>query len=1075
MAKINLSEFLVKKRVIFMLAAVVIAIACIFLIPYTNINSDMSRYLPDDSQMKQGIDKMSEEFGDAGLGSGMVRVMFKSLPDSARTIIKEELSDIDGVANVIYIEGSDEYNHGEMVLYELLGNSKRSQHELADDINSRYCDLVIVETSEQDSTAPLGVMLIAFALLLVVLVIMCESWLEPPIFLAAIGVAIAINMGTNALLESVSATTNSIAAMLQLVLSIDYSIILMNRYRQEKTSGKDKIAAMSAALGKASSSIVSSAFTTIVGLLALVFMKLKIGADMGIVLAKGVLCSLVAIFTVLPFLVILLDGAIEKSKKRVLKFHTERLAGFSMKFRIPLAILFVIIFAGAYWLHKKTDISFSIEQKSQIAETFPQRNITALLYENSDSIEIIKLADSISKNPHIKSFLSYPSLLQKKYSAKETKVLLDEMTVMSSDIDLGNISTTQIVNTLYYIKSGNLANEKISLHDFAVLMSEFASDTTFASKIEIPTIETDTAIDTKQGLNVLVSLTDTSFINKKLTSEEISELLGIDNEMISIICEDKMSITEVIQTAKELVNSITEKPTKPKTNPTEPKTTSAKTETQSQTNIATADTTQTIVESVPDSYNIYTDSTKVHSQYTPAEIAEIIGMKEKNASTIFTLYGRTSGQKTKTMSLYEFIYFLNHDLSKRKIFASQFDNESREWLSNTESLMATTLTPSKHKTPATETTTAHNPAQDTLPKQTKQEEKPKETQEEKHDLDISIPTPKVDKEMLAMLEKAEKLTEIAKEGKTFRANEMQELLGELGTEIDRTMLDLAYLYHGSKNYGNDSLKMSAEEILDLINDSIISDEKFSSFIDDKMRSDMAQTNAMIDDNLGKLRGKNFSQAIIFSDYPKEAPETNDFVESLTAQCNSQLKDEHYLIGESVMMNEMRNQWGSEMLLVTLITILSIFLIVAITFRSLAVPAILVMTVMSAVYINVFVSGLIGTLLYLAYLIMQSILMGATIDYGILFANNYREARTSLSVKNAIWEAYKSSTHTIVTSGTIMTIAPLAMSFMMDDPTTIMILQCIAIGAFAAVMLIIFVLPGLLAAFDRFVAKKKKTK
>ena len=159
--------------------------------------------------------------------------------------------------------------------------------------------------------------------------------------------------------------------------------------------------------------------------------------------------------------------------------------------------------------------------------------------------------------------------------------------------------------------------------------------------------------------------------------------------------------------------------------------------------------------------------------------------------------------------------------------------------------------------------------------------------------------------------------------------------------------------------------------------------------------------------------------------------------------------------------------------VTLITILSIFLIVAITFRSLAVPAILVMTVMSAVYINVFVSGQIGNLLYLAYLIMQSILMGATIDYGILFANNYRETRKSQSIKDSIRSAYKSSTHTIVTSGTIMTIAPLAMSFMMDDTTTIMILQCIAIGAFAAVMLIIFVLPGLLAAFDRFIARRKK--
>ena len=1050
-----------------MLVAVAIAIASIFMIPLTNINSDMTRYLPDDSHMKQGIDKMSEEFGDNGLGSGMVRVMFKSLPDSTRNSIKDELSNIEGVANVIYIEGSDEYNHGEMVLYELLGNSKRSQHELADDIRSRYGDLVIVETSEQDSTAPLGVMLIAFALLLAVLIIMCESWLEPPIFLAAIGVAVAINMGTNALLESVSATTNSIAAILQLVLSIDYSIILMNRYRQEKTLGKDKIEAMSAALNKASSSIVSSAFTTIVGLLALVFMKLKIGADMGIVLAKGVLCSLVAIFTVLPTLIILLDGAIEKSKKRVLKFHTERLAGFSMKFRIPLAILFVVIFAGSYWLHKKTDISFSIEQKSQIAEIFPQRNITALLYENSDSLEIIKLADSISENPHIKSFVSYPSLMQKKYSAQETKGLLDEMTSMTGDLDINEISSEQIVNTIYYIKSGELANEKISLHDFALLLLDFATDTTYTTNIDIPISAPDTTMDVEQSLKLLASLTDTSFISEKLTCDEISEIIGIDKELISIICPPgaKMTIKETISTAKYLANSymqpirVRHRTEKPKENPVE--ITSESTTPSDSTDM------QDIVETTHtnDSDNIYTDSTKVHSQYTPTEIAEIIGMKEKHASTIYNLYGRTIDKKVKTMSLYEFIYFLNHDISKRKLFASQFDEESREWLSHAESLMATTLTANKQDSEATTPTIVQTEVDTAkiIPEHT----------EKKHEHKISTPTPKVDKEMLAMLDKAELLIKIADEGEKFGVLEMHDILDSLGTEIDTSVLELAYLYYGTSNFDNDSLLMSAEEILDIVTDSIIDNKKFAPMITENIKSSIQDANEMVDSNLGKLRGKNFSQAIIFSDYPKEAPETNEFVESLTAQCKSQLKGEHYLIGESVMMNEMRNQWGSEMLLVTLITILSIFLIVAITFRSLAVPAILVMTVMSAVYINVFVSGLIGSLLYLAYLIMQSILMGATIDYGILFASNYREARASLSVKNAIWEAYKSSTHTIVTSGTIMTIAPLAMSFMMDDPTTIMILQCIAIGAFAAVMLIIFVLPGLLGAFDRFIVKRKK--
>ena len=421
------------------------------------------------------------------------------------------------------------------------------------------------------------------------------------------------------------------------------------------------------------------------------------------------------------------------------------------------------------------------------------------------------------------------------------------------------------------------------------------------------------------------------------------------------------------------------------------------------------------------------------------------------------------------MSIYEFIYFINHDLAKRRIFGSQLDDESREWLQNTEELMSTTLTAKQTQTAQTEDHSAPTP--DTLAIVTEH----KEHVEEKHTPKPTFHAPKVDPEMLKMLDMAERLIDIATEAEKFGTLEMHEVLASFDADIDTSLLELAYLYYGTSNFNNDSLQMSAEEILGIVTDSIIDNKKFAPMITENIKTSILEANDMVDSNLGKLRGKNFSQAIIFSDYPKEAPETNDFVESLTAQCNSQLKGEHYLIGESVMMNEMRNQFDSEMLLVTLITILSIFLIVAITFRSLAVPFILVMTVMSAVYINVYVSGLNGQLLYLAYLIMQSILMGATIDYGILFTNNYREARTSLSVKNAIWEAYKSSTHTIVTSGTIMTIAPLAMSFMMDDPTTIMILQCIAIGAFAAVMLIIFVLPGLLGAFDRFIAKRKKTK
>ena len=221
MRKPYIMDVLVRKRLVFLVAAVLVAIACVFMIPHTRINSDMTRYLPDDSRMRQGINQMTEEFGEDGVGSGVVRVMFWSLPDSLRNTTKETLSDIDGVSNILYQDGSQDYNHGDKVLYELLCSSQRSQQDIADEISEQYGSRVVIETSEQGTMAPIGVILIAFALLLIVLFIMSESWLEPPIFLAAIGVALAVNLGTNALFSSVSATTNSIAGILQLVLSID--------------------------------------------------------------------------------------------------------------------------------------------------------------------------------------------------------------------------------------------------------------------------------------------------------------------------------------------------------------------------------------------------------------------------------------------------------------------------------------------------------------------------------------------------------------------------------------------------------------------------------------------------------------------------------------------------------------------------------------------------------------------------------------------------------------------------------------------------------------------------------------
>ena len=145
---------------------------------------------------------------------------------------------------------------------------------------------------------------------------MCESYVEPFLFLTSILMAVVLNKGTNIIFSNVSHITDSIAAILQMALSMDYSIMLMNRYDQEKKTEKDKVKAMKNALYKAFQAISSSSVTTIVGLLALIFMTFKIGKDLGFVLAKGVLFSLICIFFVLPDLILIFDKWISKTKKR---------------------------------------------------------------------------------------------------------------------------------------------------------------------------------------------------------------------------------------------------------------------------------------------------------------------------------------------------------------------------------------------------------------------------------------------------------------------------------------------------------------------------------------------------------------------------------------------------------------------------------------------------------------------------------------------------------------------------------------------------------------------------------------
>ncbi len=317
----KLADFLVDKRLWFFIAGMVFAAVCLVMMLFVNINYDLTAYLAKDSAMREGLDIMTEEFPAMEL-PGSFKIMFENLKESEKLKVKSDLEKFEGVASVTFEPGSISYNTKYYTLYAI--NTERSESAYVEDVLAKMVKEFGKEYSVHtyyngDPTNVLDTLIpLALSLLAVLLLLLCRSYFEPILLVAAIGVAVVMNMGTNIIFESVSNMTFSIAAVLQLVLSIDYSIMLLHRYEQEREllHGEDNVLAMKNAVANAISSIASSAFTTIVGFLMLLFMSFTIGADIGLVLSKGVAFSLICVFTVMPALILWSDKLLFKLKKK---------------------------------------------------------------------------------------------------------------------------------------------------------------------------------------------------------------------------------------------------------------------------------------------------------------------------------------------------------------------------------------------------------------------------------------------------------------------------------------------------------------------------------------------------------------------------------------------------------------------------------------------------------------------------------------------------------------------------------------------------------------------------------------
>lgn len=385
----KIANFIVNHPRSLILTYLILCIISLIGLKFVSIEYDLSAYLPKDIASYQGKYLLEEEFGMGGMAS----LMIESVDSDKLNALTAQIGTVDGVKEVIYIPENTKDGHSLINIVFSQGGSTQATSQSIDEIKeflTPYTYYLGGESSiskdMQDTTTRelLVYSLLAFIIIAIVLLLGSKSYIEPIYFFATLGVAILINMGSNLIFGKISSNTNSVASILQLAVSMDYSIFLLHRYYEEKKRYSPK-EAMANAIQKTFSSVSASALTTIGGFLALITMQYGIGKDMGLVLAKGVLLSLVGVLTLLPALILLIDSKFKLKEHRILIPSLGKLAPFFIKCRYivlaaTLIIAIPVFFAQSqvkyYYSNEKTlkDSAESISATHKINDLFGVSN-----------------------------------------------------------------------------------------------------------------------------------------------------------------------------------------------------------------------------------------------------------------------------------------------------------------------------------------------------------------------------------------------------------------------------------------------------------------------------------------------------------------------------------------------------------------------------------------------------------------------------------------------------------------------------------------------------------------------------
>lgn len=519
-------EWIVNHRKSVIIIFAVAFVICAFCKNMVKVDYDMNDYLPKDSASTVALDLMDEEF-DGGVPNARVMISDVTIPEALE--YKEKLKAIDGVTDVTWLDDAasvdvpletldtdtvESYYKDNNALFSVTIEEEKTTQAVSDirtiigDDNAMTGSAVSTAVATESTVSEISkIAVIAVIFVIIVLILTTDSWFEPVVVMVGLGVAIIINSGSNLMFGTISFVTNAAGTILQLAVSMDYSVFLIHRFTECRKENDDAKEAMVDALTMSTSSILSSGLTTVIGFLALCLMQFGIGPDLGGALAKGIAISLVTVFTFMPCLILSTYKWLDKLQHRPFVPSFDGFGRVVLKIMLPMVVVFVIAIVPSYLASNSNSFYYGaskiFNEKTQtgadtvrIEEIFGKSDTYVLMVPKEDKSTQKELSDRLHDISQVKSIISYVDTvgmeIPESYldEATYSKLCSDKYTrmVISVDAEYEGSETFKLVEDIrnvaqeYYPDNWYLAGQGVSTYD---LMDTITSDMTKVNLVAI--------------------------------------------------------------------------------------------------------------------------------------------------------------------------------------------------------------------------------------------------------------------------------------------------------------------------------------------------------------------------------------------------------------------------------------------------------------------------------------------------------------------------------------------------------------------------------------------------------------